>query len=105
MGTRYVVVGNQNIAIMLTTRIIVINTGAGQIIRAASGATQMVAFNASPLNLSWGDSSVLSDSGNVLYPSASWIFENIGDSFGVYWRALSNATVTSGALVLNEFSN
>lgn len=75
-----------------TTRLISINTGFAQAVYISSGYNAMNIMNNGPAPVSWGDSSLLMGSGNVIFPYAQYIFENMsGDGF-IYLRADSAVT-------------
>lgn len=82
-----------------TTRLITITTGASQVIYISSGYNAMNAMNNGPAPISFGDSSLLMGSGNVIFPYAQYIFENLSGDFSIYMRADSAQSV----IALTEF--
>lgn len=76
-----------------TTRLITITTGAAQSITVSSGFNAINAMNNGPAPISWGDSSLLMGSGNVIFPYAQYIFENLSGSSFIFFRADSVASV------------
>lgn len=76
-----------------TTRLITIQTNAAQVIKISSGYNAMNVMNNGPAPISWGDSSLLMGSGNVIFPYAQYIFENFSGSGFLYFRADSVASV------------
>ena len=76
-----------------TTRLITITTGAAQSITISSGYNAFNAMNNGPAPISWGDSSLLMGSGNVIFPYAQYIFDNVSGASIIYFRADSVASV------------
>lgn len=100
MGTRYFRAYNQ-LGTVGTTRLIVITTAAGQLVSLTSGFTAMNVMNNGPASVSFGDSSVLMGSGNVIFPYAQYEFLNVMDGWGAYFRADSASTT----IAVTEFRN
>ena len=82
-----------NIFTVATTRLVTITTAAAQSITVSSGYNAINAMNNGPAPISWGDSSLLMGSGNVIFPYAQYIFENLSGSSKIYFRADSVASV------------
>lgn len=93
MGT-YFRRANQTIT-ATTTRLLNITTGAAQAVFTSTGYSLMNIMNNGPANVSFGDASLSMGSGNVIFPYAQYIFENLSDDFSVFLRADSIATVVA----------
>ena len=78
-----------------TGRLITVTTGAAQILYVSSGYNAINIMNNGPSPMSWGDSSLLMGSGNVIFPYAQYIFENLSGDFRIYLRADSAPTVAA----------
>ena len=90
MGT-YLKRANQVLNVT-TTRLITIVTSAAQRVFVSSGYAVMNVMNNGPAPVSFGDSSLLMGSGNVIFPYAQYIFDSISDDFVIYFRADSAPT-------------
>ena len=93
MGTNYVY-HSLNVGAVLTTRTITITTAAAQqILLLTSGAILVNFQNNGPANITVGDSGIVANSGDVVFPFANREFYPISDNFTTYARATSVAAV------------
>lgn len=70
-----------------TTRLLTITTAAAQAVFVSSGYNAMNVMNDGPAPISFGDASLAMGSGNVIFPYAQYIFENLSGDFTMYFRA------------------
>lgn len=100
MGTNFIKASTQ-LGLPGSTRAVTITTAAAQqVVMADSVTIQCVLYNSGPGAVAFGAVGVTLPTGSVLYPSASWIFEDVGEGFTFYARADSVASV----LVVHEIS-
>ena len=93
MGTNYVYHSHQ-IGLVLTTRTITITTGGSQQVTLLTSGAILVNFqNNGPANLTLGDSAIVANSGDVVFPYANREFYPVNDNFSTYARATSASTV------------
>lgn len=79
-----------------TTRLITYTTASAQVLRVSSGYNAMNIMNNGPAPLSWGgDATLAIGSGNVIFPYAQYVFENLSGDFTIYLRADSASTVAA----------
>lgn len=90
---------NEQLGTVGTSRLLVITTGAAQIVRLTSGFSALNIMNNGPAPVSFGDSSLLMGSGNVIFPYAQYEFFNISDGWTAYFRADSAQTT----IAITEF--
>ena len=93
MGTNFVYhslqVGN-----VLTTRTITVTTAASQQVALLTSGAILVNFqNNGPANVTLGDSAIVANSGDVVFPYANREFYPVSENFSTYARATSVATV------------
>lgn len=90
---------NTQVGSVGTTRLILITTGAAQLVTLTSGFSALNVMNNGPAPVSFGDSSLLMGSGNVIFPYAQYEFLDVSDGWSAYFRADSAAT----RIALTEF--
>ena len=98
MATRYFRASNE-LGSVSTSRLVVINTGAAQLVQISTGYYSINVMNNGPSNVSFGDSSLLMGSGNVIFPYAQYEFLNVTDDWSAYFRADSSQTT----IAITEF--
>jgi len=94
MGTRFFRAGNL-IGNTVSTRLVSITTGPAQLLSISSGFYSINLMNNGPAPVSFGDSSLLMGSGNMIFPYAQYEFLNVSDDWKVYMRADSAATTVA----------
>jgi len=87
----------------LTTRLIDITTGAATQVCASTGAVGMRVTNVGETDITWGDSSIVAQSGGLLFYASEECFDNIRDDFCLFFRALSSGTSVVGKVAVTEF--
>ena len=93
MGINYVY-HSLLVGAVLTTRTISITTAASQqIVLLTSGAILVNFQNNGPANVTLGDSGIVANSGDVVFPYANREFFPTSEAFTTYARATSVATV------------
>ena len=92
MGTIYLRI-NPQLGSIGTTRILNVTTGAAVAVILNSGYQAMSIFNQGSGTLVWGDSSIAVNSGNNLFVQSRIEWLALADSFTVYVRAESVATI------------
>ena len=93
MGTNFVYHSLQ-VGAVLTTRTITITTGASQQIALLTSGAVLVNFQVNgPGNITLGDSAIIANSGDVVFPYANREFFPVSDAFTTYARATSVASV------------
>ena len=93
MGTNFVYHSLQ-VGAVLTTRTITITTGASQQIALLTSGAILVNFqNNGPANCTLGDSAIVANSGDVVFPFANREFYPVSENFTTWARATSAVTV------------
>ena len=93
MGTNYVYHSAQ-VGVILTTRTITITTAASQQVALLTSGAILVNFqNNGAGNITLGDSAIVANSGDVVFPYASREFYPVSENFYTYARATSVASV------------
>jgi len=98
MGTYYRR-SNTQLGSVGTARLVTITTAAAQLVQLSSGCSAINVMNNGPTPVSFGDSSLLMGSGNVIFPYAQYEFLNVSDGWRAYFRADSLQTV----IAITEF--
>lgn len=86
---------NNQLGSASTTRLVVITTDAAQQIFISTGFSAINLMNNGPATVSFGDSSLLAGSGNVIFPYAQYEFLNVIDTWNTYLRANSAQTTVA----------
>lgn len=99
MGTNFQYTGLR-VGLVATSRVLTITTGAAQLLTLlTSGAILVNVQNNGPANMTLGDSAIIANSGDVVFPYASREFYPVVDTFSVYVRATSAVT----AIAITEY--
>ena len=94
MGTRFVRTTSRYVSVT-TTRYLLIPTDTTTQIYITTGYTAIRIYNSGTNTLIWGDTTIVTNSGNFLFSSASKEWEDVSDNFNFYMVADSaNSYIT-----------